>query len=560
MKRARTVEPALAAGTSRHESDDRNGIRSPLALKGRHSTAQGNALGNKSGEFPSPERATLREVTPLQGSTLFRDLISRGVAPGCQIRPRWGRLATHLLGCVAVHLVGRLAGGLLAGLLFLGSSSLRADDWPMLGGRPDRNMVAREIGLPTEWDAGEKGPRKNIKWIAPLGRVTFGAPVISGGRVFIGTDNDTKDHAGQRGVLKCFSERDGKLLWSMTHEKLRNPVEDDGTIGICSTPCVDGEFVYYVSNRAELVCRAVSDGREVWLLDLRTTLGVMPNQASASSPLVAGGLLFVVTGNGSDMKTGKVKNPTAPSFLAVDPKNGKIAWQDNSPGDRILTGQWGSPGYGVVDGQPQVVFPGGDGWLYSFEPASGKLLWKFNGKAHEKRLPTGEPETTFQFLAAPVFSGSSVFVAIGEPEAGSGPGALRCLDARLRGDVTKTAELWRVGGADFNDSISMPVVHDGLVYAVDAPGYVYCLDAATGKKLWTHDLKANIWGSPLVADGKVYVQSSEGAVAVFATGRKKKILATNSTLPEVQHGTPVAANGTLYIAGQKHLYAIATEK
>ena len=448
----------------------------------------------------------------------------------------------------------------LCALAALATSVLHADDWPMLGGRPDRNMVSRETGLPLDWSAGGKGPKKNLKWTAPLGKVTFGAPVISGGRVFIGTDNDAKDHTEQRGVLKCFAENDGRLLWSVAHEKLRNPAEDDGTIGVTSTPCVAGDFVYYVSNRAELVCRAVQDGREVWLIDLRATLGVLPNQASSSSPLIAGGLLFVVTGNSADYKTGKVKNPAAPSFLAVDPKSGRIVWQDNSPGSRILTGQWGSPGYGVVDGVPQVAFPGGDGWLYSFEPATGKLLWKFNGKAHEKPSAAGEPETTFQFVAAPVFVGDRVFAAIGEPEAGAGPGALRCLDARQRGDVTKTAELWRVAGEDFNDSISMPAVHDGLVYAADTPGYVHCLDAATGKKLWLHDLKSNIWGSPLVADGKVYVQSSEGSVFVFAAGREKKILATNSSLPELQHGTPVAANGTLYITGQTQLFALAVEK
>ena len=448
----------------------------------------------------------------------------------------------------------------LGGIVLLGRPALRADDWPMLGGHPDRNNVSRETGLPTEWDAGEKGPAKNIKWIAPLGKVTFGAPVISGGRVFIGTDNDAKDHTEQRGVLKCFSEADGKLLWSVAHEKLRNPGEDDGTIGVTSTPCVAGEFVFYVSNRAELVCRAVKDGKEAWLLDLRATLGVMPNQASSSSPIVADGRVFVVTGNAADYKTGKVKNPAAPSFLAVEAATGKILWQDNSPGDRIFTGQWGSPGYGVAGGVAQVAFPGGDGWLYSFEPATGKLLWKFNGKAHEKPLPTGEPETMFQFLAAPVFVGDRVFAAIGEPEAGTGPGALRCLDARQRGDVTKTAELWHLGGADFNDSISMPAVHDGLVYAADTPGYVYCIDAATGKKLWMHDVKSNIWGSPLVADGKIYAQSSEGLVVVFAAGREKKILAANGALPDVQHGTPVAANGVLYVTGQRQLFAITAGK
>jgi hypothetical protein len=65
------------------------------------------------------------------------------------------------------------------------SPVLHADDWPMMGGRPDRNMVSSEKGLPLEWDAG--ATTKNIKWSADLGDVTYGSPVISGRRVFIGT-------------------------------------------------------------------------------------------------------------------------------------------------------------------------------------------------------------------------------------------------------------------------------------------------------------------------------------------------------------------------------------
>ncbi len=445
-------------------------------------------------------------------------------------------------------------------LLLASPADLSAADWPMLGGRPDRNMVSTEKDLPFTWEAGGKKPKKNIKWVAPLGRVTFGNPVISGSRVFIGTDHDTPDPTQQRGVLKCFSEKDGSLLWQATHDKLRNSGEDDGTIGICSTPCVAGDRVYYVSNRGELVARAVADGKEAWLLDMRASLGISPNQASASSPLVVGDLVFVVTGNGTDYKTGKIKNPSAPSFIAVDRHTGKVAWQDSSPGTKIISGQWGSPGYGVVAGQPQVAFPGGDGWLYSFETSTGHQRWKFNAKAHEKPSDSGEPETIFNLLGAPVFHGDRVLFAIGEPEAGTGPGALRCIDATQRGDVTKTAELWRLGGEEFSDSISTVAVHDGLVYAVDTPGFLSCIDAATGKRLWVDDLKSNTWGSPLVADGKVYVQTAEGTVGVFAAGREKKLLAKNETLPDLAHGTPTAANGVLYLTGQKQLFAIAVEK
>jgi outer membrane protein assembly factor BamB len=432
--------------------------------------------------------------------------------------------------------------------------SLRADDWPMMGGRPDRNMVSTERRLPIEWDPTTG---KNIKWVADLGQVTFGSPVISHGRVFIGTNNDDPAVKEKRGVLKCFAEKDGQLLWKAVHEKLPLAGEDDGGIGVCSTPCVADDRVYYISNRAVLLCRAAADGKELWKVDLRAKLGVTPNQASASSPLIVGDRVFVVTGQGANNKTGVVKNPAAPSFIAVDRRNGDIAWQDSSPGAKIITGQWGSPGYGVVAGVAQVAFPGGDGWLYSFEPVTGKLLWKFNCKAHEPASPTGEPATMFNLAAAPVFCGDQVFIAIGEPEAGSGPGALRCIDARQRGDVTRTAEVWRLGGKDFNDSLSTVAVHDGLVYAADTPGFLNCIELASGRRLWQHDHLANIWGSPLVADGKVYIQTGEGSVHIFQAGREKKLLAKIESGPDMAHGTPVAANGVLYITGQTKLYALA---
>jgi outer membrane protein assembly factor BamB len=441
--------------------------------------------------------------------------------------------------------------------VFVAATESRAADWPMLGGRPDRNMVSAEKGLPTEWDGATQ---TNIKWTADLGEVTYGTPVVSDGRVFIGTNNDEPAVKQKRGVLKCFAEKDGRLLWKAVHEKLRDAGEDDSAIGICSTPCVFDGLVYYVSNRGELVCRAAEGGRQVWLLDMRTDLGVTPNQASASSPLVVGDRVFVVTGHGANNKTGVVKNPAAPSFIAVERKTGKVAWQDSSPGAKIMTGQWGSPGYGVVEGQPQVAFPGGDGWLYSFEPTTGKLLWKFNCKAHEKPSAAGEPETMLSLVAAPVFAGDAVFIALGEPEAGSGPGALRCIDARQRGDVTKSAERWFLGGKEFNDSLSTVAIHDGLVYAADAAGYLNCVEATTGKRLWVHDHLANIWGSPLVADGRVYIQTGEGVVHIFQASREKKLLTKNSTLPEMGHGTPVVANGVLYLTGQKKLFAVALQK
>jgi outer membrane protein assembly factor BamB len=434
-----------------------------------------------------------------------------------------------------------------------------ADDWPMLAGRPDRNAVTNEKGLPAAFS------KEDVLWAADLGDQTFSTPVISGGRVFIGTNNGKpRDPAktGDKGVLMCFSAVDGKFLWQAVHEKLaRRDDVDFGHIGICSTPCVAGDQVYYVSNRDELVCRSVEDGNVVWLLDMRKDLGALQTQAAASSPLVVGDLVFVVTGQGRDPKTHQVINPAAPSFIAVDRKTGKVIWQDGSPGDRILHAQWGSASYGVVDGMPQVAFCGGDGWLYAFEPPTGKLLWKFNLKAHE-RLPAGEEGSYGQPFAPPVYVGHRVLVAVGQDTDSVYDGCLRAIDARLRGDITKAGELWRVAGKEFSSSISSVAVSDGLVYAVELSGYFNCLDLETGKLVWKHDFLAQSWSIPLIADGKVYVRTGDTEIVVFRTGREKKILATNNQDNpfKLSHGSVVAANGLLYFAGQSQLYAVSARK
>ena len=103
----------------------------------------------------------------------------------------------------------------------------------MWGGRPDRNMVSDETNLPAKFG------KEQVKWAADLGDVTYGNPVVSGGRIFIGTNNgNPRDPAvkGDRGVLMCFSVEDGAFLWQAVHEKLETgEAEDFGHIGICST-------------------------------------------------------------------------------------------------------------------------------------------------------------------------------------------------------------------------------------------------------------------------------------------------------------------------------------
>ena len=148
-----------------------------------------------------------------------------------------------------------LSATMLCCALAAGSASLAASDpgtgnWPMWGGTPDRNMVSSMKGLPTEWDVKTK---KNVKWVADLGSQSYGNPVVAGGMVFVGTNNELlrdPKQPGDRGVLMAFRESDGEFLWQQTHAKLESGRANDWPFqGVASSPLVEGERLYYVSNR-----------------------------------------------------------------------------------------------------------------------------------------------------------------------------------------------------------------------------------------------------------------------------------------------------------------------
>ncbi len=461
-----------------------------------------------------------------------------------------------------------------ASLMTLTLALARAADWPMWGGEPTRNMVSGELGIPQDWDI-ETG--KNVKWVAALGSQSYGNVVVSNGKVYVGTNNEKMRNpklTGDRGIVMCFRESDGKFLWQATSTKLAaGRVNDWPEQGVCSSPAVVGDRLYYVSNRCELVAldtegfqdkendgpyteetdKSGIDADVVWKLDMIEELGVFPHNLATSSPLVVGDLIFICTSNGVDEGHINIPVPVAPSFIAVNRHTGELVWEDLSPGENIMHGQWSSAVYGVIDSTPQVIFPGGDGLLYAFEPKTGKLLWKFdcNPKGSEWKGGRGDKNN---LIATPVVYDNKVFINVGQdPEHGEGVGHLWAIDATKRGDITTSALVWHY---DFRRSISSVAIHDGLLFAANLTGYLHCIDLETGKKHWEHDLLAAAWGSPYVVDGKVYIGDEDGDVTVLAAAKEKKLLA-EMNLGNSVYGTPVAANGTLYVMTRSHLYAIA---
>src|SRR5205085_3571754 len=105
-------------------------------------------------------------------------------------------------------------------------------------------------------------------------------------------------------------------------------------------------------------------------------------------------------------------------------------------------GQWSSPAYAVIGGMPQVIFGGGDGWLYSFRGEATKdgkaeLLWKFDCNPKESKYVLGGRADRNHIIGTPVIYEGRVYVGVGEdPEHGEGVGHFWCIDPTKRGDVS----------------------------------------------------------------------------------------------------------------------------
>jgi outer membrane protein assembly factor BamB len=236
---------------------------------------------------------------------------------------------------------------------------------------------------------------------------------------------------------------------------------------------------------------------------------------------------------------------------------------------RLFHGNWSSPAYGEVNGQGQIIFGAGDGFVYGFDPTppeSGddiralKEIWRYDCNPPEhKKTKYPDANGPSEVIASAVFWKNRVYVTIGQdPEHGDGVGILHCIDATQTGDVTQEGKVWSY--KDIGRSIStVSITEDGLLFVAEYAGKIHCLDAETGKPYWVHDTQAHIWASTLVADGKVYIGTEDGSFFVFDASKEKKLL-SQTDLSEPVYATPVAANSTLFVQTPTRLYAIAKEQ
>ncbi|HEY3788424.1 MAG TPA: PQQ-binding-like beta-propeller repeat protein, partial [Urbifossiella sp.] len=477
----------------------------------------------------------------------------------------WKPLRPILFGCAMLLVVGIAAGVALNAVPNsdappVGSSDPNAapvaanggpNDHTMFGGTPSRNMV----NLVAKDVPGKFDPDKDAIWKAELGSQSYGGPIVAGGKVFVGTNNErprnkrdiSKNADGDeepidRGILMCFDEKTGKFLWQAVFPKLPSgQVHDWPKEGLCSTPVVEGERIYFVSNRCAVVCADVNgrlngvqghpirgtdpktnkpidfdgptDADILWEYDMMRELNVSPHNLAVCCPVIVGDIIYIVTANGVDEGHFNIPSPEAPSFIALDKNTGKLIWKKNYPGRNIMHGQWSNPTYAEIAGVRQIIFPGGDGWLYGLVPETGEIIWKFDCNPKNAVYELGGSGTKSDFIATPVVYDNKVYIAVGQdPEHTTGIGRIWCISPTKQGDISdevvagekKNAEgkievtgkpnpnsckVWSYGGEEkrpfairdfaFGRTMSTACIVDDILYLGELPGYVHCLNAKT---------------------------------------------------------------------------------
>ncbi len=466
-------------------------------------------------------------------------------------------------------------------------------------------MVSDETGLPETFDpkTGE-----NIKWVVNIGTETHSTPMVANGRVYIGTNNNEPRNPKNKtdcGVLMCFEEATGKFLWQLVVPKRdEDPYFDWPKTGMASPVTVEGDFVYTVSNRGEVVCLTprglgknntgpytdesrhmtprgtnappqliptdATDADIVWLLDLTSAAGIWSHDGAHSSILIHGDYLYLNSGTGVDNTHKGIRAMDAPSLIVIEKKTGRlVARDDEHISPNIFHCTWSSPSLAEINGQTRIFFAGGNGVVYAFDPITKspptgeltklKKVWQFDfdptaPKENVHEYLRNRKESPSDIYGMPVIYKNRIYIAGGgDLWWGKNEAWLKCIDATKTGDVTQTAQIWSYPVE--RHVMSTVAIHDGLVFIADCGRKFHCVDAETGKPYWTHDIKGEAWASPLVADGKVYLGTRSGDYYIFAATKEKNLFSSFSFGSPIS-GTTTAANNVLYVATMKELFAI----
>ena len=411
---------------------------------------------------------------------------------------------------------------LILALVCIASTTLGAEQWPQWRG-PSQNGVSGETNLPLQWSKKE-----HITWRLALPAWSGSTPIVWNDHIFLNVAE------GADLSLWAVNRTNGTPLWKK-HLSGGNHTERKQNMSTPS-PVTDGRHVWIMTGTGILKAFDFA-GVEVWTRDIQKDYGRFGlNWGYASSPLLHQDSLFVQVLHG--MKTDD------PSYLLrIEKGTGKTLWRVERPTRAIRESPdaYTTPAllrYGTTE---EIVLTGGD-VVTGHDLATGKELWRANGLNPYN-------DASYRIVASPVVFNGIVYAPSRERP-------LLALKSGGRGDITSSHVMFSF---DSGPDVPTPVTDGTYLYVVRDNGVMFCLDAKTGKEIYGRQRlpPATYSGSPVLADGKIYVTNEDGVTAVVKAGPQFQLLASND-LDEYTLSSPAVSEGQIFIRTESALYAIGT--
>jgi len=397
-----------------------------------------------------------------------------------------------------------------------------------------------DANLPTTWSE-----TKNVTWRTPIPGKGWSSPVIEGDQIWLTTAFETpateaeakerlKKNTGGVPVYVlsrvrlhavCLNKRTGKIIHNIPVLTKEEPQWVHKLNSYASpSPIIESGRVYCQFGAYGTACVDAKTGKVLWT---NKDVWVMHENGPGSTPvLYKNMLIFHMDGSNAQF------------VVALDTATGKEKWRTVRSGkmhdNPQLKKSYGTPVLETIDGKPTLISPGSN-WLYAYDPATGKELWKveYGGLG-------------FSLVPRPVTGHGMIFMSTGYMRA-------KLLAVRYQ-NTAKPDIVW-----SYNRGVSTQpsplLVGNELYFITESGGLVTCLDARTGKRHWVERIGGNYSASPTHANGKIYFHNREGTTTVLAAGKEFKVIGKNKL--NGQHMASAAVEGdALILRTDKALYRI----
>ncbi|MDP1569772.1 MAG: PQQ-binding-like beta-propeller repeat protein [Vicinamibacterales bacterium] len=438
-----------------------------------------------------------------------------------------------------------VAASLLAGLAMAASgagtpavqAAGEAHDWPEWRG-PSRDGRSAETNLPSSWSpSGE-----NLAWRIPYGGRS--APVAFGDRLYLLTA--VGDPSTTQEQLVAIDAATGKVVWERRFSVYLSDVPQHRAAW--ASPSVDPETgtIYVFTVGAELIALSPA-GEVLWTRSMPEEHGAVTTHGGrTTSPIIEGDLVIL---NALILAWGDLNRP-GNRYFAFNKRTGETVWI-SSPQARHYDTNYSMPIVVDQDGERLLIVGGTDGAFHAIRAHTGTPLWRFDVS---KRA----------ILNSALYRDGVAYITHGEENLGTTEmGMVAAVDARRTGDLTPEAFRWRTLG--FMPTFASPVMDGERLYSVDNGAVLAAFDLKTGAQVWTRSLGTLQKGSPVLADGKLYVGTENGRVFILrpsATGVEilSEQMLGDPAEPEPIVASPIIADGRVYITSMSAMYAIGERR